>query len=77
MFLPLLLLPFAGGSMIIRTKNRSLFEFKDEINTLITIPIFLAMGVLIIIIEICSISLAGFLFFICVFGLFVQRKLNF
>lgn len=42
-----------------------------------TIPIFLAMGVLIILIQIFSISIAGLVFFCCMMVLFVQRKLDF
>lgn len=77
MFLPLIMLPFAGGSMIIRTKNRKLIDFKIKLDDLISIPLFMIMGVLIIVIEICSISVAGFLFFLCVLALFVQRKIYF
>lgn len=35
------------------------------------------MGILILLIEIFSISIAGFLFFICILVLFVQRKIDF
>jgi hypothetical protein len=44
---------------------------------LVTIPIFLSMGVLILLLEIFSISISGLLFFICMMVLFVQRKLDF
>lgn len=77
MFLPLVLLPFIGGSLIIRTKSRDLPHFRHQINKLITIPIFLFMGILILMMEIFSISIAGFLFFICMMVLFVQRKIDF
>lgn len=77
MFLPLLLLPFIGGSLIIRTKSRELNHFKHQVNKLVTIPIFLCMGILVLLIEIFSISMAGFSFFICMMILFVQRKIDF
>lgn len=77
MFVPLIQIPFIAGSIIIRTQTRELSHFKNQINKLITVPIFLAMGILVLLIEIFSISIAGFLFFICILVLFVQRKIDF
>ena len=35
------------------------------------------MGILIVLIEIFTISLAGLLFFFCILALYIQRKLDF
>lgn len=77
MFLPLLLLPFAAGSCIIRTKNRNTSDFHKKINNTTSIPIFLSLGILNILIQIFSLSVAGFCFFLCTLALYVQRKLKF
>lgn len=76
-FLPLLLLPFAVGSALIKTKSRDMSHFKHQVNSLIKIPIFLALGLLILLVEIFSISVAGLLFFVCIFILFIQRRIDF
>lgn len=77
MFLPLFMLPFSAISIMIRTRSRDINEFKHQVNKLVTTPIFLSMGILILLIEIFSISISGFLFFINIMVLFVQRKIDF
>ena len=71
------MLPFAVVASFVRTKSRDLSEFTSPVNKLTTVPIFLGMGSLILLIEIFSISISGFLFFICMLVLFVQRKIDY
>lgn len=44
------MLPFAIMSSFIRTNSRNLSEFTSPINKLITIPVFLSVGLLILLI---------------------------
>jgi lysylphosphatidylglycerol synthetase-like protein (DUF2156 family) len=77
MFLPLLLLPFNVGCLLIKTKTRKITEFRKKINKGFTIPIFLVLGALLLLLQIFTISVAGIFYFICLFLLIIHRKLTF
>lgn len=76
-FLPLLLLPFSVGAILVKSKSRPISEFKSRFNHLLVIPIFLALGILIVLIQIFSISMIGLAFFLIALSLFFQRKIDF
>jgi hypothetical protein len=72
LYLPAIIIPFAGLSLLIKKKDKKIIEFKKKINKALIIPIYFVLGTLILLIEIFSISIAGLIFFAMIIFLFLK-----
>jgi len=76
-FLPMLLIPFACGAFLIEPRERKLRNFRQKINSFLPLPLYLCLGILILLIQIFSVSIAGLVYFALIIYLFAMKNFNF
>lgn len=76
-FIPLVLFPFAVGTLFLKEKPKMLKDYGKKINPYIALPLYLMLGALIILNQIFSVSVAGLVYFFLAIYLFWMRSYNF
>lgn len=76
-FLPIILVPFAGVCILIEPRKLTLLHFKKKINKFLPLPLYLGLGILILLIQIFSVSIAGLVYFALIIYLFSLKSFNF
>jgi len=54
-----------------------LLNFKKKLNKFIPLPLYLSLGILILLIQIFSVSIAGLIYFCLIIYLFAMKTFNF
>ena len=76
-FLPLVLIPFAVGPLLIKTKRKMLKEYSKKINPFIILPLYLSLTILVLLVQIFSTSIAGLLYFGLAVYIYFMKSFNF